>query len=51
MAKQERTVRIEIIENPISMDEALANIAKVIAREMYHQEQQQKGDTVDGENG
>ncbi len=46
MAKQERTVRIEIIENPISMDEALAALAKTIAREMYREEQQ-KGDTTD----
>ncbi len=44
--KKERTVQIEFAENTIPLDEALANIAKVIAREMYR-EDQQEGETTD----
>jgi len=51
MAKQERAVRIEFVEDAMPLDDALTALAKVIAREMYHQEQQRKGDAADGEKG
>ena len=40
--KTKRTVRIEIAENTIPLEEALGNIAQVIAREMYREELREK---------
>lgn len=40
--KTQRTIKIEIVEHPIPIEEALGQIAKVIAREMYREEAQSK---------
>lgn len=40
--KTKRTIKIEIAENTISLEEALGNIAQVIAREMYREELREK---------
>lgn len=40
--KTKRTVEIKVAENTISLEEALGNIAQVIAREMYREELREK---------
>ncbi len=40
--KTPRTIKIEIVESPIPIEEALGQIAKVIAREMHREELQGK---------
>lgn len=40
--KTKRTIKIEIAENTIPMEEALGNIAQAIAREMYREELREK---------
>lgn len=37
-----RTIKIEIAENTIPLEEALGNIAQAIAREMYREEMREK---------
>lgn len=40
--KTKRTIKIEVAENTISLEEALENIAQAIAREMYREEMREK---------
>ena len=40
--KTKRTIKIEVAENTISLEEALGNIAQVIAHEMYREELREK---------
>lgn len=40
--KKDRTVHIEIAENTVSIDEALSNLAKVIAAQMLKAEKEDK---------
>ncbi len=38
-----RTVKIEIVENPIPIEKALDSLAKVIARQMYEEKHGKEG--------
>lgn len=40
--KTQRTIKLELVENPIPAEEALTQIAKVNAREMYREELQKR---------